>query len=81
MQGLRPSWDTFLEKELAQARPALEKDLARMSELAVSHKHRRDAHRKRVRRQRTVILEWSDGVHDVEATRVAHVSWTATFLE
>jgi hypothetical protein len=44
-----------------------------MSEHASTLKHRRDAARRRVRRQRASIYEWSEGIHEVEATRVAHV--------
>lgn len=45
-----------------------------MTELASTLKHRATASRRRVRRQRASIYEWSEGVHEVEATRVAHVS-------
>lgn len=45
-----------------------------MSEHASTLKHRRDAARRRVRRQRASIYEWSEGIHEVEATRVAHAS-------
>ncbi|KAM0788066.1 hypothetical protein ACM66B_001237 [Microbotryomycetes sp. NB124-2] len=78
LQQLKETWDAFIDGELGQARPALEKDLARMSELASAHRTRRDVHRKRVRRQRAAITEWSEGIHEVEATRVAHARQDAS---
>lgn len=60
--------------EVAKARPAVEREIGRLSELAGTLKHRKDTNRRRVRKQRTSIYEWSEGIHDVEATRVIHVS-------
>ncbi|KAK4047538.1 beige protein-like 1 [Microbotryomycetes sp. JL201] len=85
LQQLKETWDAFVDGELGHARPALEKDLARMSELATAHRTRRDVHRKRVRRQRAAISGWSEGIHEVEATRVAHARQDmndhSTFIE
>ncbi|KAK4047592.1 beige protein-like 1 [Microbotryomycetes sp. JL221] len=72
LQQLKETWNAFIDGELGQARPALDKDLSRMSELATAHRTRREVHRKRVRRQRAATSEWSEGIHEVEATRVAH---------
>lgn len=74
LDELESSWTAFVESEIARARPAVEKELARIIELGTTLKSRPDAHARRLRKQRAAVGEWSEGIHDVEATRVAHVS-------
>lgn len=74
LEELQHVWDPVVEGEISRARPAVEKEISRITELAGTLKTRRDAQRRRVRRQRASVYEWSEGVHAVESTRVAHVS-------
>ncbi|SGY50147.1 BQ5605_C001g00859 [Microbotryum silenes-dioicae] len=72
IKELSDFWDGFIAGEVSRLRPILEKDIVRLEELATSLKQKRDAQRKRMRTQRTAIYDWSEGIHEVEATRVAH---------
>ncbi|SCV71197.1 BQ2448_2785 [Microbotryum intermedium] len=72
IEELSDFWDAFIAGEVYRLRPVLEKEIVRLEELATSLKQKRDSQRKCMRTQRTAIYDWSEGIHEVEATRVAH---------
>ena len=73
LNALQISWDAFVEDEGVRAKRAVESELSRLGELSKATRNKRDHVRRRTRKQRGSIYEWSEGIHEVEATRVAHV--------
>ncbi|KAM0748128.1 beach-domain-containing protein [Meredithblackwellia eburnea MCA 4105] len=72
LDSLEVSWEAFVEDEGLRARRAVDAEIARLDVLAKASKAKRDAARRKTRKQRSSIYEWSEGIHEVEATRVAH---------
>ncbi|KAK4701644.1 hypothetical protein P7C70_g4583, partial [Phenoliferia sp. Uapishka_3] len=72
LDELKNSWDAFVDDEGVRARRSVESELFRLGELSKSANNRMDASRRRTRKQRGSIYDWSGGIHEVEATRVAH---------
>ncbi|KAL8292462.1 hypothetical protein RQP46_001074 [Phenoliferia psychrophenolica] len=72
LDALHESWDAFVEDEGLRAKRAVESELSRLGDLSRAAKIKRDQVRRRTRKQRGSIYEWSEGIHEVEATRVAH---------
>lgn len=74
LDTLQLSWNESVEAESKRARAEVEVEILLLSEVARKKKKKSDLERKMVRKHRTAIFEWSEGIHDIEATRVAHVS-------
>lgn len=73
LQELDLAWTTFIETEATQANQEVILEVAQINAQSTECKRLLESFNRRTRRQQSSIYEWSEGIHDVEITRVAHV--------
>ena len=74
LSSLDSVWESFVDAEVVNARLSVADDIAVIDKKTGETARQKELQSRRTRKQQASIFEWSEGIHDVEATRVAHVS-------